>query len=47
MQRRQFLELAGRVGTGLGVAGPLLGPEALAAFPVADKEKSEIGRAHV
>jgi len=40
MQRRQFLEIAGRVGTGLGIAGPLLGPEALAAFPVADLQKS-------
>src|SRR6185295_18449878 len=40
MQRRQFLEMAGRVGTGLGIAGPLLGPEALAAFPVADRQKS-------
>jgi Glycosyl hydrolases family 2, TIM barrel domain/Glycosyl hydrolases family 2, sugar binding domain/Glycosyl hydrolases family 2 len=40
MQRRQFLELAGRVGTGLGIAGPLLGPEAIAAFPLADQQKS-------
>ena len=40
MQHRRFLELAGRVGTGLGIAGPLLGPEALGAFPP-DKAKAE------
>ena len=40
MQRRQFLEIAGRVGTGLGIAGPLLGPEAVAAFPLADQQRS-------
>ena len=40
MQRRQFLEFAGRVGTGLGIAVPLLGPEALAAFPLTDPQKS-------
>lgn len=40
MERRRFLELAGRVGTGLGIAGPLLGPEALAAFPVGDQQKT-------
>lgn len=33
MQRRRFLEIAGRVGTGLGIAGPWLRPEAVAAFP--------------
>ncbi len=33
MQRRRFLELAGRVGTGLGIAVPLIGTEALGALP--------------
>src|SRR5262249_3297616 len=40
MQRRQFLEIAGRVGTGLGIAGPLMEPEALAAFRLADQPES-------
>ncbi|MGD0730846.1 MAG: sugar-binding domain-containing protein [Terracidiphilus sp.] len=36
MQRRGFLGFAGRMFAGLGVAGPLLGPEALRALPVED-----------
>src|SRR6185369_7081882 len=32
MERRRFLEFAGRLGAGLGIAGPLLGPEALHAL---------------
>lgn len=31
MQRRRFLEVAGRLGAGLGIAGPLLGAETLGA----------------
>jgi len=37
MQRRRFLELAGRVGSGLGVAVPVLGTGALGAFPSKQK----------
>jgi Glycosyl hydrolases family 2, sugar binding domain/Glycosyl hydrolases family 2, TIM barrel domain/Glycosyl hydrolases family 2 len=33
MQRRRFLELAGRVGTGLSIAVPLMGTEALGSLP--------------
>ena len=32
MQRRRFLEFAGRLGAGLGIAGPLLGPRTLPAY---------------
>jgi hypothetical protein len=32
------LELAGRLGTGIGIAGPLLGPEVHGAFPLADQQ---------
>ena len=39
MQRRRFLELAGRVGTGLGL-GPLLGTETLGAFPLEQAKAS-------
>jgi hypothetical protein len=38
MQRRRFLEFAGRLGAGLGVAVPLLGAETLQAIPGADKQ---------
>ena len=37
MQRRKFLEFAGRLGAGLGVAVPLLGTEAIA-LPNAEKQ---------
>jgi hypothetical protein len=40
MQRRQFLELAGRVGTGLGIAGPRLGRVELGAFSLTDQNKT-------
>jgi len=33
MQRRKFLEFAGWLGAGMGIAGPLLGAEALRAIP--------------
>lgn len=36
MQRRRFLEFAGRLGAGLGVAVPLFGAETLQALPGAD-----------
>src|SRR5437870_302981 len=36
MQRRRFLEFAGRLGAGLGIASPWLGPETLQAFPGTD-----------
>jgi len=36
MQRRGFLGFAGRLCAGLGIAGPLLGPETLRALPVED-----------
>jgi hypothetical protein len=37
MQRRRFLEFAGRLGAGLGVAVPLLGARALRALPGSDQ----------
>ncbi len=40
MQRRRFLELAGRIGTGLGIAVPLIGTEALGALPSTEKKDS-------
>src|ERR1035441_3434167 len=39
MQRRRFLEFAGRLGAGLGIAGPLLGPQSLEALPNTDTAK--------
>jgi hypothetical protein len=38
MQRRRFLEFAGRLGAGLGVMVPLLGTETLRALPGADQQ---------
>jgi hypothetical protein len=40
MQRRRFLEFAGRLGAGLGVAVPLLGAETLQALPGAEKQNA-------
>lgn len=40
MHRRKFLELAGRTGVGLSVAGPMLAPKALHAAVVGEPEQS-------
>lgn len=37
MQRRRFLKVAGHLGAGLGIAGPLLRPEALHGLPTDSK----------
>ncbi len=46
MQRRRFLEVAGRIGAGLGIASPLLGTETLQPLSGTDKQSAhtQVGR---